>query len=53
MIKLLDAYKTCNSLANARKLARHARKHPFSVCLLSADDHHILDEALRLVDREG
>jgi hypothetical protein len=50
MNKVLDAYKTTNSLANARRLAAYARKHPFAVCLLTQVDSDLLTEALRLVD---
>ena len=53
MLKLLEAYKTVNSLANAKRLAAHARRHPFAVAFLTEDDAHILTEALRLADREG
>jgi hypothetical protein len=50
MNKVLDAYKTTNSLANARRLAAYARKHPFAVCLLTQVDSDLLTEALCLVD---
>ena len=53
MLKLLDTFKTTNSLANARKLVAHGRKHPFSLCFLTEDDAHILREAVRLVEKES
>ncbi len=51
MNKLLDAFKTCNSLNNAKKLANHARKHPMVFCMLTTDDAHILKEAINLAER--
>ena len=53
MIKLLEAFKKCNSLANAKKLQAWERKHPFAACMLTADDGHILNEAILLAVREG
>jgi hypothetical protein len=49
----LEAFKTTNSLANARKLVAHGRKHPFSLCFLTEDDAGMVREAQRLVDSEA
>ena len=49
----IDAFKTTNSLANAKKLAAHIRKHPMVECMLTETDAHIVREALRLVEKEG
>lgn len=52
MTKLLNAYKTCNSLKNAKKLRDYTRSHPMAQCMLTVDDNHILEEAIRLAERE-
>jgi hypothetical protein len=53
MQKILDAFIATSSLANARKLAAHVRRHPMVMCMLTADHASIVDQALRLVEREG
>ena len=53
MTKLLDAYKTCNSLKNAKRLRAYARSHPFAACLLNVVDADLLAEAIHLANREG
>jgi len=53
MSKLLEAFKTTNSLVNARKLVANARRHPMAMCMLTEDDAHIFREAERLVEKEG
>ena len=53
MFKTLEAFKTTNSLANARRLVAHIRKHPMVMCMLTEDDAHMVREAVQLVDREG
>ena len=51
MTKHLEAFIACNSLANAKRIAAHARKHPFALCLLTADHAHLVEEAIRLAER--
>ena len=53
MNKHLDAFKTTNSLANARRLVAHIKKHPMVMCMLTEDDAHMVREAAQLVEREG
>ena len=47
MNKLLAAYAAAPTLNAAIRIRNHARKHPFSVCLLSFEDQQVLDNALR------
>lgn len=53
MSKLLDAFKTCNSLANAKRIRNHLNRHPMVLCMLTEDDLHIAREAVSLANREG
>lgn len=38
MTKLLNAYRTAPTLANAQKIRAYARSHPFAACLLQVAD---------------
>jgi uncharacterized protein (DUF2249 family) len=46
---ILDAFKTTNSLANAKKVAAHVRKHPMVMTMLTEDDAGMVREAERTV----
>jgi len=45
MQKLIDAYRKDATDMNALKVAHHAKKHPMSVCLLSAADAALIEKA--------
>jgi hypothetical protein len=46
---ILDAFKTTNSLTNAKKVAAHVRKHPMIMTMLTEDDAGMVREAERIV----
>jgi len=46
----LDAYKTTNSLANAKRVVKHLTKRPSYMDIATETDAAIIREALRLVD---
>jgi len=49
MTKLLNAFQTTPTLANARKIAMYDRKHMMASALLGPAQHAILSAALAMV----
>jgi hypothetical protein len=49
----IDAFISCNSLNNARKLVNHVRRHPMVMCLLTEDHAGQVRNAERMVDTEA
>jgi len=49
MTKLLNAFQTTPTLANARKIAMYDRKHMMAAALLEPAQHAILSAALAMV----
>ncbi len=50
---VLDAFKSVNSLANAKRVRAHLNRHPMVLCMLTEDDLHIAREAVALANKEG
>jgi len=46
----IDAFITCNSLVNARKLVAHINRHPMAMCMLTEDHEGQVRNAQRMVD---
>jgi hypothetical protein len=53
MHKLLDAYLLKPTLANAKKIVAHGRKHPFSLCLVNDIDQALIVKAATQVEEAG
>jgi hypothetical protein len=51
MSKLLNAYRTDQSLKNAQKLRAYERSHPMAACLLIAADADLLADAIHHANR--
>jgi hypothetical protein len=49
----IDAFISCNSLNNARKLVNHVRRHPMVMCLLTEDHAGQVRNAERMIDTEA
>lgn len=49
MLKLIETFRANPTIANARKIQAHGRKHPFSLCILSDDDIATIKQAERLL----
>jgi hypothetical protein len=49
MLTLLNKYKADRSVANAIRVAKYARKHPFAALLVPDDYADLLLEALGLI----
>jgi len=48
----VDAFISCNSLVNARKLVAHVNRHPMVMCMLSEDHAGQVRNAERMVETD-
>lgn len=46
----IDAFITCNSLVNAKKLVAHVNRNPMVLCILTEDHAGQVRNAERMVD---
>lgn len=46
MTKVLNAYRTNPTLANAQKVRAYERKHPMAACMLTREDADLLADAI-------
>lgn len=49
MSKLLEDFKASPTRDNAKRIAKHCRKHPFAALLISSEEHAILQQALTVM----
>ena len=50
MLQRLEVYRADPTLKNAGAIRAHARKHPFSLCLLNKADNDLMLDAIHRIN---
>jgi hypothetical protein len=53
MQKLIEQYQTAKTLANAKRIFNHIKKHPFSYLAVDQYDHAVIQAALMQIEAES
>ena len=49
MEKLVIAYQQAQTIANAQRIFKHLKAHPFSLMMINTDQHKVVDQALQQI----
>ena len=52
MQKLIEQYRNAKTLANAKRIFNHIKKHPFSFLTVDQYDHALIQAALMQIEQE-